>query len=315
LKKVLFLDEVHSDLEKRLSDSEFECVKAYHMSYNEVRSQLENYEGVVLRGRILMDRSLMECSRNLKFIARSGAGLENIDLKAAEEFGIKVLSAPEGNRDAVGEHAIGMLLALFNKIPSTHQEVQSGLWKREENRGTEIKGKTIGIIGFGHTGSSFAKKLSGFDCRILAHDKYKTNYAPSYVEEVSLNYLMRESDVISIHLPLSDETHYYVNDEFTSKLGKSCYLINTARGKHVEIKSLLKALDEGKILGACLDVLEFEKKDLTGLGFEDLPEDFKNLSGRSNVILSPHVAGWTVESYKRLSNVLADKILSLYATT
>jgi D-3-phosphoglycerate dehydrogenase len=210
--------------------------------------------------------------------------------------------------DAVGEHAIGMLLSLFNYLNKADREVRAGIWNREGNRGLELAGKIVGIIGFGHMGSAFAKKLSGFDCRILAYDKYKANYAPQYVEETSLEKLKAESDIISIHLPLSAETNDYVDETFIEDVKKPFFLINTARGKHVVIVDLLNAINRGKILGACLDVLEFEKRSFD-LSYHEMPEAFKRLAENERVILSPHVAGWTRESYEKLSKFLAEKIL------
>jgi len=307
VKKILFLDRVHPHLEEYLREAGWECHFDYQSESHSLKTTLSAYQGLVIRSRITLDREILQAGKNLKFIARSGAGLENIDLEAAKEFGIAVHHSPEGNMDAVGEHAIGMLLSLFNGLNKADQEVRSGIWDREGNRGIELSGRTVGIIGFGHTGSAFAKKLSGFDCRILAYDKYKNNYAPEYVEEVSLEEVKAECDVISIHLPLSEETHQYVNKDFIESCAKPFFLINTARGKHVVIKDLLLGLTSGKVAGACLDVFEFEKKSFH-VSSENYPSEFKELAKKENVILSPHVAGWTVESYLKLSQVLAEKI-------
>lgn len=308
--RVLFLDSVHPILEETLVKPGFECVQNYSCSYDEAREILPDFDGIVVRSRIPIDAHFIAAGTSLKFIARSGAGLENIDLEAAAKAGIKVYNSPEGNRDAVGEHAVGMLLMLFNKLNTADLEVRRGEWNREENRGIEIAGRTVGIIGFGSMGSSFAKKLSGFGCRILAYDKYKSNYAPEYVEEVSLQYLQKNSDIISIHLPISKETDYYIDKSFINACGKSFYLINTARGRHVKTIDLIDAINSGKVAGACLDVLEYERKSFEKLSFESLPDDFKKLIKTPNVILSPHVAGWTTESYIKLSSFLAEKILA-----
>lgn len=308
--RVLFLDSVHPILEETLVKQGFECVLNYKCTYEEACKILPNFDGIVVRSRLPVDAHFIAAGTSLKFIARSGAGLENIDLEAAAKAGIKVYNSPEGNRDAVGEHAIGMLLMLFNKLNTADLEVRRGEWNREKNRGIEIAGKTVGIIGFGSMGSAFAKKLSGFDCRILAYDKYKSDYAPEYVEEVSLEYLQDHSDIISIHLPLSKETDYYVNASFINACGKIFYLINTARGRHVKTIDLMDALDSGKVAGACLDVLEYERKSFEKLSFDSLPDDFKKLIEIPNVILTPHVAGWTKESYVKLSSFLAEKILA-----
>ncbi len=290
----------------------FICEKDYTSPYANIVSKLSNYHGVVIRSRIPMDKALLEANPHLNFIARSGAGLENIDLSTAKEVGIEVISSPEGNMDAVGEHAIGMLLMLFNKLGTANLEVKNGQWRREENRGLELSGKTIGIIGFGKMGAALAKKLRGFDCQIMAYDKYKSNYAPEYVQETSLEDLQKNADIISIHLPLSNETINYVDKAFIEAIENPFFLINTARGNNVDTEALVVGLEKGKVCGACLDVLEYEKKSLQGLAFDKLPKPFQNLVEMDNVILSPHVAGWTVESYVKLSQYLGDKILAQF---
>jgi len=308
VKRVLFIDQVHPYLEEELARHGFQCEHDYHGNYDTVKSKLADYHGLVIRSRMPVDRAFLAAGTKLEFIARSGAGLENIDLAAAKELNIAVYNSPEGNMDAVGEHAIGMLLNLFNHLGKSDREVRKGIWDREGNRGMELAGKTVGIIGFGHMGSAFAKKLSGFDCRILAYDKYKKGYAPPHVEEVALELLKSESDIISIHLPLSEETDGYVDGKFIDSCQKPFFLINTARGRHVLISDLLQGIKNGKIRGACLDVLQFEKKSFD-LSSDDMPEDFKRLAKSEKVILSPHVAGWTQESYVKLSKFLAEKVL------
>ena len=313
MKRVLFIDRVHPYLEEELTRHGFQCEHDFSGSYNDIKAKLGDYHGLVIRSRIPLDEPLLESADKLQFIARSGAGLENIDLAAAKKKNIAVYNSPEGNMDAVGEHAIGMLLNLFNHLNKADREVRAGIWDREGNRGLELAGKTVGIIGFGHMGSAFAKKLSGFDCRVLAYDKYKKEYAPPYVGEVALELLKSESDVISIHLPLSEETDRYVDGKFIDSCQKPFFLINTARGRHVVISDLLQGIKNGKIQGACLDVLEFEKKSFH-LNSEDMPEDFKHLGQSEKVILSPHVAGWTRESYVKLSKFLVEKILMSHPT-
>lgn len=308
--RVLFLDIVHPILDETLTANGFTCDHDYRCTYDEALDLIPNYEGLVIRSRIPVDAKFLSAARSLKFIARSGAGLENIDLHAAASANIAVFNSPEGNMDAVGEHAIGMLLMLFNKLNFADAEVRNGEWNREKNRGLELAGKTVGIIGFGFMGSAFAKKLSGFDCTILAYDKYKSNYAPEYVKEVSLQYLQQNADIISIHLPLSPETNYYVDRKFIESCKKPFFLINTARGRHVKISDLLADLASAKVLGACLDVLEYEMNSFEKLSSSNLPEDFKKLAASEQVVLSPHVAGWTIESYKKLSLYLAEKILA-----
>lgn len=308
VKKVLFIDSVHPVLEERLTKLGIICEHDYQSPKAAIEAKISHYQGVVIRSRFTLDNTFLDAATHLKFIARSGAGLENIDVVYAEKLGIKVINSPEGNRDAVGEHAIGMLLMLFNQLKKGDAEVRKAIWDREGNRGLELSGKTVGIIGYGFMGSSLAKKLAGFDCKILAYDKYKTGFGSAQVQEVSLEELKAESDIISIHLPLTTETHYYVNDEFINSYTKPFYLINTARGNHVKVADLVQTLKSGKILGACLDVLEYETKSFETINKNQLPEDFVYLTQSEKVILSPHVAGWTVESYVKLSSVLADKI-------
>jgi D-3-phosphoglycerate dehydrogenase len=309
VKRVLFIDRVHPYLEEELTSHGFQCEYDYDGDYDAIKNKLAEYQGLVIRSRMPVDEAFLSAGSKLEFIARSGAGLENIDLAAAKELDIAVYNSPEGNMDAVGEHAIGMLLSLFNHLGKADREVRKGIWDREGNRGLELAGKTVGIVGFGHMGSAFAKKLSGFDCRILAYDKYKKEYAPTYVEEVALELLKSESDIISVHLPLSEETDRFVDEKFIDSCQKPFFLINTARGRHVVISDLLRGIKNGKIQGACLDVLEFEKKSFD-LNSKDMPEDFKRLAKSEKVILSPHVAGWTRESYLKLSSFLAEKILA-----
>jgi len=308
MKKILFLDVVHPILEERLIALGYTCEHDMVSSKEAIETKISSYFGIVIRSRIPIDKHFLSQASTLKFIARSGAGLENIDLETAKKLGIKVFNSPEGNRDAVGEHAIGMLLTLFNQLKKGDTEVRKSIWNREENRGVELGSKTIGIIGFGNTGSAFAKKLSGFGCTILAHDKYKNDFSNEYVKKVDLDTIFNETDVLSIHLPLSEETHHYVNTTFISKFKKPIYIINTARGNNLCLADLVEGLKTQKILGACLDVLEYETKSFEKINEKKLPEDFIYLTQSDKVILSPHVAGWTHESYVKLSSFLADKI-------
>jgi D-3-phosphoglycerate dehydrogenase len=251
----------------------------------------------------------IDAATNLKFIARSGSGLENIDVAYAESNGVKVYNSPEGNRDAVGEHAVGMLLMLLNNLRQADADVRAGRWPREENRGYEIAGKTVGIIGYGLMGSSFAQKLSGFGATVIAYDKYKTGYSSSIVQEVSLAELRLRADIVSLHLPLNAETHYFANTAFFQSFAKPIYFINTARGKNTETAALVDALKNGRVKGACIDVIEYEKASLEGLEQDPSLTAMRELITMSNVVLSPHIAGWTHESYEKLSSVLAEKIL------
>ncbi len=308
-KKILFLDTVHPILEEKLTTNNFVCKHDYVSTKEEIEAKIADYFGVIIRSRFTIDQHFLDRATNLKFIARSGAGLENIDVNYAKQKSVKVFNSPEGNKDAVGEHAIGMLLMLFNQLKKGDEEVRKGIWDREGNRGLELSGKTIGIIGFGNMGSAFAQKLLGFNCTVLAYDKYKKGFGTQQVKEVEPEELFEKTDVLSVHLPLSEETYHYVDDEFIKQFKKAIYLINTARGNNVSLAALVKALKNKTILGACLDVLEYENKSFEKIDTNKLPEDFNYLIKANNVILSPHVAGWSKESYLKLSSFLAEKIL------
>lgn len=306
--KVLFLDIVHPILEEYLLSYGVNCFHDYLSNKTSIEKNIAHYEGIVIRSRITIDKAFLNKATNLKFIARSGAGLENIDVDYAKEKGIIVFNSPEGNMDAVGEHAIGMLLMLFNNLKKGDIEVRKGIWDREGNRGLELANKTVGIIGYGNMGAALAKKLSGFDCKVIAYDKYKSNFENNYVKEVTLKELQAQANIISLHLPLSNETTNFVNAAFINNCDKPFYLINTARGKNVNLTDLVKGLKQKKVLGACLDVLSYESKSFEKIDHLKLPAEFTYLSQSENVILSPHVAGWTIESYKKLSIFLANKI-------
>jgi D-3-phosphoglycerate dehydrogenase len=308
---VLFIESVHEILHERLAAAGHAVECRYDASRAELLADGHLYEGIVVRSRIKIDREFMDACANLRFIARSGSGLENIDVAYAESKGIAVYNSPEGNRDAVGEHAVGMLLRLMNNLRQADADVRAGRWPREENRGYEIAGKTLGIIGYGLMGSSLAQKLSGFGARVIAYDKYKIGFSSQLVQEVTLEELQQQADIVSLHLPLTDETHYYADAAFFASFAKSIYFINTARGKNTDTQALVEALKSGKVRGACLDVIEYEKASLEGLEKDPSLTAMRDLIGMSNVVLSPHIAGWTHESYEKLSSVLADKILGV----
>ena len=303
--KVLFIDTVHPCLADELESLGYICEWKTELSSEEISAIIGNYEGLVLRSKMKLDQAFLEKATGLKFIARSGSGMENIDVAFAESKGIKCFNSPEGSRDAVGEHALALLLALFNKLLSADKNVRAGGWDREGHRGVEITGKTVGIIGYGNMGSSFAEKLSGFNCTVLAYDKYKTGFGNNAVAEVSLEELQEKADVISFHVPLTEETTHYLNAAFIESCTQPFYLLNTSRGKVVDTPALKEALENGQVAGAGLDVLEGESSSFEKVGQN--PE-LSYLFGANNVILSPHVAGWTTESYRKLSQVLADKI-------
>jgi D-3-phosphoglycerate dehydrogenase len=310
--RVLFIDTVHPILEERLTKKGFICMDGTQWSRKKCLEEIHHFQGVVVRSRFPIDAEFLNAAIELKFIARSGAGLENIDLESAEENGVICFNAPEGNRNAVGEHALGMLLSLFNNLCLGNTEVRNGIWKREENRGIELDGKTVGIIGYGNNGRAFAKKLSGFDVTVLAYDKYKKNYSDAFAREATMEEIVEQADVLSFHIPQNKETIFMADEQFFSQFKKGIFVINLARGKIIKTKDLLKGLQENQILGACLDVLEYEKASFEKTLAADENPDFKALLAMHNVLFSPHVGGWTHESYFKLSDVLADKVLETF---
>lgn len=310
--RILFIDTVHEILEKRLSEAGHECIDGTTQTESEIYKQLNHIDGIVIRSRFKMDRHFLEKATHLKFIARSGAGMENIDEDYCAAKNIQLFNAPEGNRNAVAEHAIGMLLMLFNHLGKGNTEIRNGIWDREGNRGIEIEGKTIAIIGFGNNGSSFARKLIGFDAHVIAYDKYKSKFSSSTVREVELSEIFDTADIISFHIPQNEETLFMANAAFFNSFKKPIYVINLSRGKIVQTSALVDAMKTNKVLGACLDVLEFEKSSFENFFEQEASTDFRYLLDSPNVILSPHVGGWTKESYFKLSDVLADKILSFF---
>lgn len=312
MKRVLFIDSTHPSLSEGLEKLGFNCDYFPDYRREDFIKIIGGYEGVIIRSKIKLDEGILSKAENLKFIGRVGAGMENIDVNFAESLGITCLNAPEGNRGAVGEQAVGMLLMLFNHLLRADAEVRKGIWRREENRGLEIEGKTIGIIGYGNTGGSFARKLNGFRPNVLAYDKYRTDYSDMYAKESSMNELFEQSDVVSLHLPLTDETRFLVDNDFIRKFKKPFFLINTSRGKIVKTDDLVENLKSGRVLGACLDVLEFEGLSFESLDQENLPKAFAELIYMDNVVLSPHIAGWTHESNLKLSATIVRKVKALY---
>jgi len=307
-KKILFLDSNHPSMLEMLRGKGFICDEDYASAKEEILKKIHGYSGVIIRSRFRIDKEFLDAAINLKVIGRAGAGMENIDLAYAESKGIFCVHAPEGNRIAVGEHALGMLLSLMNNFRRADNEVRAGIWKREENRGVELTGKTVGIIGYGHMGSAFAKVLRGFDVKILAYDKYKTGFGDEFVKESSPEEIFTEAEVLSLHVPLTAETRGMVNTAFLSSFRKNIWLINTSRGPVVNTEALVKSLNSGKILGAGLDVLEYESVSFENLSAEELPQPFQELRRSDRVILSPHVAGWTQESHRKIAEVLAAKV-------
>ena len=311
MKKILCIDSNHDVLHETLMEAGFHCDLFWNKPKEELMQLIPQYDGIVIRSKFRITREIIDSATNLKCIGRVGAGMENIDVDYAKSKGIVCVSAPEGNRDAVGEHALGMLLMLMNHLKRADAEVRKGIWKRAENRGYEISGRTIGIIGYGNMGSAFAKRLQGFGCRILAHDKYKTGFGNEFVKEASLQDIFENADIVSIHLPLTAETNYYINDAFITSFKKNIYVINTARGKCLHTADLVKHLESGKVIGACLDVLEYESVSFENLDTTTLPEPMQYLLKSEKVILTPHIAGWTHDSNYKMSKVIAEKMIEV----
>jgi D-3-phosphoglycerate dehydrogenase len=313
--KILHLDSNHPYLWDTLQSLGFSNTADFTSSKAEIMARMPEYHGIVIRSRFPIDQAFIDSATQLQFIARVGAGLESIDCDYAQAKNITLIAAPEGNSNAVGEHALGMLLNLFNNLTQANQQVREGKWQREGNRGYELEGKTVGIIGYGNMGKSFAKKLAGFDVKVLCHD-IQENVGDAHAQQVSLHELQQQADVLSLHVPWTPLTHQLVNKEFIAAFAKPFWLINTARGKNVVTADLVQALQSGKILGAGLDVLEFEKSSFETL-FQDnateIPEAFQALLAMSNVLLSPHIAGWTYESHLKLAQVIVAKIKAKYA--
>jgi len=311
--RVLFIDSTHPRLLEMLEEAGFDCQYTPELSKDEMLAIFDQFDGFIIRSKFKLTQAELDKATRLKFIGRVGAGLENIDVPYAESKGITCFNAPEGNRDAVGEHALGMLLCLFNNLCRCNAEVGKGMWRREENRGLEIKGKTVGIVGYGNMGNAFAQRLKGFGCKVIAYDKYKFDYTDEFCEEKQMQELFDTCDILSLHIPQTEETMFMVNDDYLSKFKKPFFLINTARGKIVKISDLVKHLKTGQVRGACLDVLEYEKTSFEDLHAHELPEHFKYLIDAENVLLSPHVGGWTHESNIKLSEVTAQKIIDKFA--
>lgn len=309
--KILHLDTNHPVLMEQLEAAGYTNETEFEASKAEVEKIIGTYDGIVIRSRFKIDTKFLDAAENLKFIARVGAGLESIDIDYAESKGIKLISAPEGNRNAVGEHTLGMILTLFNKLIQANHEVKTGHWNREKNRGYELDGKVVGIIGYGKMGKAFAKKLKGFNCTTICYD-IKEDVGNKNATQVSLQTLFDMTDVLSLHIPWTPETHRMVNTDFINRFKKSIWLLNTARGKCVVTEDLVSALKRGKVMGAGLDVLEYEKTSFEALFESDMPSAFKELIAMDNVLLTPHVAGWTKESKIKLAEVIFEKIVDAF---
>ncbi len=309
---ILHIDSNHPSLLKQLEAAGHHNIEGYTLSKEEIFENGHLYDGIVIRSRFDVDRTFIEALPKLKFIARVGAGLESIDIDFAESRGISLFSAPEGNRNAVAEHALGMILSLFNKLNKADREVRKGFWHREANRGIELDGKTVGIIGYGNMGKAFAKKLRGFEVEVLCYD-IKPGVSDENARQVELAELQEKADVVSLHTPWTPETNRMINSDYINCFKKPFWFINTARGKSVVTQDLVTALIHGKILGAGLDVLEYEKSSFENLFAEkEMPEALQELMFLENVIFSPHVAGWTLESHEKLAATIASKILEKF---
>ena len=304
--RILFIDTVHPILKQELEKKGHICDTAYEESKTEIQKTIYNYQGIVIRSRFKIDKEFIDTATNLKFIARAGSGLDNIDVNYAKKKSINCYNAAEGNRKAVAEHALGMLLSLFNNLNKADKEVRNGIWEREKNRGIELSGKTVGIIGYGNNGSAFTEILKGFGVNILTYDKYLNDYP----NKSTMDSIYKEADILSLHVPLTEETTYLVNEGFISKFEKKIYLINTSRGKCINTKNLVSALENGTIKGACLDVLEYEKTSFEQLSSSGFTDDMQYIIESAKTILSPHIAGWTVESNIKIAEVLLQKIIA-----
>ncbi len=309
--KVALTDDFHPKVLKTLTDWKWNIIQAQKWSAEYFKNSSADIDGIFIRSRFPLDKQMLEHFKNLKFIARPGSGLENIDLEYCKKNKIKVFRSPEGNRDAVAEHTIGMLLMLLNNLKKADSEVRNGIWKRSDNRGYELMGKTFAIIGYGYMGEALSKRLSGFGMNVIAYDKYLSNYENSFVKEVQLNEIFLNADFVSLHTPLTNETKGLINSGFIDNFKKPFYFLNTARGNAVVLKDLVRALKNRQILGACLDVLDLESSSFENVHFSNNPS-FLELSKMQNIILSPHIAGWTHESKEKMASVILEKIKKEY---
>ena len=310
--RILLIDRPHAFLIEALQSWGAEISLHYETPREELLRLLPDFDGVVMRSRLRADAEFLQQGSRLRFLAREGVGVEHIDLDCAAQLGIEVITSPEGSRNTVAEHTLGLLLSLMNHLARADRQIRQGEWLREPNRGYEIFGKTVGILGYGNMGSAFAQRLAGFGCRVIAYDKYKTGYGDAFAEAVDLPTLQGESDILSLHIPYMPSNHYFVNDAFLSAFPKKIFIVNTARGTVLETESLVRHLQNGHVLGAALDVLEYEETSFEFLNFPALPADFQYLRHAENVVLSPHIAGWSFESKLGHAQVLAEKIRNFY---
>ena len=305
IKKCLIVDSMHESLFAMLEDIGWHYDYHPHITRDEIRQKHGDYNGLIVRSKTTIDRDLLGEHPSIRFVGRAGAGLDNLDLQYLDEKQIHVLHAAEGNRDAVGEFTVGLLLSLLRNVPKAHEEVKNNIWERERNRGEELMGKTISLIGYGNMGRAFSERLKGFGCKVLAYDKYKTGFGNQYCDEASMERVFVETDILSLHIPLTQETKSLFTTDYFQRFKKNIIVVNTARGEIIPMDDLARAIDIGKVRGAALDVLENEK--INGLTPAQ-QQSFNYLKGKSNVIFTPHIAGWTVESHLKINVALVEKI-------
>ena len=308
MKKCLIIDDLHDCIIPLLEEAGYAVDYRPGLSRSEVLTGIADYEGLIVRSKLAVDRELIDAALKLRFVGRAGAGLDQLDVEALTARNIAILNAPEGNRDALAEHLVGMLLSLLNHISRADRQVRAGTWDREGNRGTELMGKTIGLVGYGYMGQAFAQRLSGFGVTVLAYDKYRRDYTDRYATEATMHELHERAEVLSFHVPLTEETHHLVDKSYLDRFQNDIYLLNSARGKIMTLGTLSEAIARGKVRGAALDVLETEPPARMT---PDQRRYFDELAQSDRVLLTPHVGGWTHESYEKISRVLARKIIAL----
>lgn len=312
MRKILVIDDVHPVFVETLQAAGYMLVDGTAMNRAAILELLPDFYGAEIRSRIAVDREFLDRGKNLRFVARAGAGMEGIDIAYAKQKGIVALNSPEGNRDAVAEHALGMLLGLLNNLPIADREVREGQWNREANRGIELGGKTVALLGYGNTGAAFAQRLSGMKVTVLVYDKYKSDFGTNQVIESDMQRIFDEADILSLHLPLNAETEFLVNTDFINRFTKKILLINTARGRLVATADVVEAMKSGKVAGLCLDVNEYEDASFEKYKADQaVPEPMRYLRESRAAILTPHIAGWTHESKRKIAEVLAAKIIAL----
>lgn len=307
----LIVDKMHDSILPKLTEIGVEGNYRPDITREEILETIADYDGLIIRSKTKVDKELIDKAAKLKFIGRAGAGLDQLDMERLDARGIVVVNAPEGNRDAVGEHAVGMLLTLFNKIIQADTQVRNKIWDREGNRGEELMGKTVGIIGYGNMGQAFARRLSGFGVKVLAYDKYRVSYSDAFAEQATMEEIFQEADILSLHIPLTAESRFMIDVSYLNRFKKNIFLINTARGEIIKLETLATCLENGKIRGAVMDVLENEKLKSYSPAQDQM---FERLVQSDKIIFTPHVAGWTFQSYEKINQVLVEKIKSLNLT-